>query len=460
MALVFRTFYTEGIAQLSYLVGDDAAGLATVIDPRRDVDIYVEAAAREGLRIAYAIETHIHADFASGTRELAARTGAEIAGGESDYGFDLRRLRDGDELYLGEVTLRALHTPGHTPEHVCLALWAGSQGDAPFGAFTGDTLFNLDVGRPDLLGNEVERRLAGKLHDSLFGRLMPMGDGAAVWPGHGAGSACGKSLGDLLATTIGHERRTNPALQPRSREEFAAWILGGMPEPPRHYARLKRISAHGAPVRGAVPAPAPLMPDALEAAMREGAALVDTRSMLAFGGGHVPGALNIGLGKEFPMWLGWMVEHGTPIILVAEGPEQALEAATHAFRLGYDTVRGWLGHGMTAWQNTASRSSLSSSGRRTIWRRAARIAHSRSWMSACRRSTRPDACRAHATSTCRVSPGGWTSSTANARSPSTAGAAIAPPSAPPYWRRRDSAMLRTFPVPGRPGCPRSCRSRG
>lgn len=353
MALVFRTFYTEGIAQLSYLVGDDTAGVAAVVDPRRDVDAYIEAAAREGLRIAHAIETHIHADFASGTRELAARTGAEIAGGEGDYGFDLRRLRDGDELRLGEVTLRPLHTPGHTPEHVCLALSAGSQGDAPFGAFTGDTLFNLDVGRPDLLGNEVERRLAGELHDSLFGRLMPMGDGAAVWPGHGAGSACGKSLGDLLATTIGHERRTNPALQPRSREEFAAWILDGMPEPPRHYARLKRINAHGAPVRGAVPVPPPLTPDALETAMREGAAVVDTRSMLAFGGGHVPGALNIGLGKEFPMWLGWMVDHGIPIVLVAEGPEQALEAATHAFRLGYDTVRGWLGRGMAAWQNAA-----------------------------------------------------------------------------------------------------------
>lgn len=353
MALVFKDFYTDGIAQLSYLVGDDAAGVAAIIDPRRDIDIYVEEAATRGLRLIYAIETHIHADFASGTHELVARTGVEIVGGEGDYGFSLRQMKDGEELLLGELTLRAVHTPGHTPEHVILALSGGKQGEAPFGIFAGDTLFNLDVGRPDLLGNDLERRLAGKLHDSLFGKLVPMGDGVAVWPGHGAGSACGKSLGDLLATTIGHERAVNPALQPRSREAFTSWILDEMPEPPRHYARLKRINAAGAQVRGSVPVPPPMKPDAFAEAMRDGAVAIDTRSMLAFGGGHVPGSLNIGLGKEFPAWLGWMVDHGTKIVLVAEGPSQAMQAATHAFRLGYDTVLGWLGLGMTAWQNTA-----------------------------------------------------------------------------------------------------------
>ncbi|MBI0537005.1 MBL fold metallo-hydrolase [Roseomonas sp. KE2513] len=353
MAMVFKSFYTDGIAQLSYLVGDDAAGVAAIVDPRRDVDIYVEEAAARGLRLAYAVETHIHADFASGSHELAARTGAEIVGGDGDYGFPLRRLRNGEELRLGELTLHAIHTPGHTPEHVTLALSARKQGKAPFGAFTGDTLFNLDVGRPDLLGNDLERRLAGELYDSLFEKVLPMGNGTAVWPGHGAGSACGKSLGDLLASTVGHERAVNPALEPRGREAFTSWLLEGMPEPPRHYARLKRINAAGAPVRGVVPVPPPMKPDAFEKAMREGAVAIDTRSMLAFGGGHVPGALNIGIGKEFPTWLGWMVEHGTPIVLVAEGPEQALEAATHAFRLGYDTVLGWLGQGLTAWQNAA-----------------------------------------------------------------------------------------------------------
>ncbi|MDJ0391022.1 MBL fold metallo-hydrolase [Roseomonas sp. E05] len=233
MALVFRSFYTEGISQLSYLVGDDSAGLAAVIDPRRDVGLYLDAAAAAGLRIAHAIETHIHADFASGTHELAARTGAEILGGEGDYGFPLRRLRDGEEIALGGVRLRALHTPGHTPEHICLTLSAEGQGEAPFGVFTGDTLFNLDVGRPDLLGDQQERRHAAALHESLFGRLLPLGDGTEVWPGHGAGSACGKQFGDRLRSLIGNERRVNPALKPRGREEFVDWLLDGMPEPPR-----------------------------------------------------------------------------------------------------------------------------------------------------------------------------------------------------------------------------------
>ena len=176
MALVFEQINSEGLAQLSYIVGDDKAGVAAVIDPRRDVEIYVEKASSLGVRITHAIETHIHADFVSGTLELAAQTGAKICGGASeDYKFELEQLKEGDEIVLGNVTLRAVHTPGHTPEHISLLAFDKKQGEEPFAIFTGDTLFNLDVGRPDLLGKGTETDLAKKLYHSLFEKILPLG---------------------------------------------------------------------------------------------------------------------------------------------------------------------------------------------------------------------------------------------------------------------------------------------
>lgn len=356
MGLVLEQIKSPGLAQLSYIVGDDSAGVAAVIDPRRDVEIYLNRARELGLRLTHAIETHIHADFVSGARELQASLDIPVVGGRSkDYQFDYQPLTTGETITLGEVTLEALYTPGHTPEHVSLLLSDTKQGEQPFAIFTGDCLFNLDVGRPDLLGEDTKKPLARQLHDSLFNQLMPLGDRMEIYPCHGAGSACGKSIGDRTQTTIGNERLFNPALQDRSPEEFVDWLLSDMPEPPRHYARLKKVNAAGAPLRGCLQAPQSLSAEAFRQQMEQrDTVVIDTRSMLAFGGGHIPGAINIGLESSFPSWVGWLIDPEQAILLITEGPEALCQVSEHLFRIGYDNVVGYLHGGMTNWQ-TAGR---------------------------------------------------------------------------------------------------------
>ena len=354
--LVFETIYTEGLAQISYLVGDSSAAVAAVIDPRRDIDIYLQLARTRSLRIAYVIETHIHADFVSGAQALAARTGAQIIGGRSDaYRFDLRQVSDGETLELGQVKLEVLHSPGHTPEHISLKLFDSKQGDAPFALFTGDTLFNLDVGRPDLLGEGSERKLAGDLYHSLFDRYLPLGDRMEVYPCHGAGSACGKAIGDRLHSTLGNERLFNPALrEDRSEADFVDWLLADIPQPPRHYARLKELNTRLADQMEGPALPPPLAPlDFQRIATEQQMQLVDCRSILAFGGGHVPGALNIALRNEFVNWAGRMLDAARPILLIGESATDIEQAVLQLYRIGLDDIRGYLRNGMTDWQNAA-----------------------------------------------------------------------------------------------------------
>jgi hydroxyacylglutathione hydrolase len=355
MALIFEQINSEGLAQLSYIVGDDKAGVAAVIDPRRDVRIYIERARALGVRITHAVETHIHADFVSGTRELAAQTGAKIIGGESaDYGFELEQLKEGDEIELGNVTLRALHTPGHTPEHISLLVFDKKQGAEPFAVLTGDTLFNLDVGRPDLLGKGSENELARKLYHTLFEKILPLGDRIEIYPGHGAGSACGKSIGDRRQTTIGNERVFSESFKERTEDEFVEWILSGMPEPPVHYAKLKKVNARGATFFGHLPLLAPLKPEDFQAALEdENSIVIDARSILAFAGGHIPGAINIALRDEFPNWVGWMIDPAKKIYVVIESVRDVELASQHLFRIGYDNFGGYLHQGMAAWENAA-----------------------------------------------------------------------------------------------------------
>jgi len=352
MGLVLEQIKTPGLAQLSYIVGDDSAGVAAVIDPRRDIEIYLHRARQLGLRLTHAIETHIHADFVSGARELQASLNIPVVGGSSqDYQFDYNPMAEGDTLSLGKITLRALHTPGHTPEHISLLLSDAQQGEHPFAIFTGDFVFNLDVGRPDLLGEDTKEPLARQLYDSLFNQLIPLGDRIEVYPCHGAGSACGKSIGDRTQTTIGNERLFNPAFQDRSAEAFVEWLLRDMPEPPRHYARLKKVNAAGAPLRGCLQTPQSLSANAFQHYMGQpDTVLIDTRSMLAFGGGHIPEAINIGLGSAFPSWVGWLIDPEQSILLITEGPEALRQVSEHLFRLGYDNVAGYLHGGMTSWQ--------------------------------------------------------------------------------------------------------------
>ncbi|MEG3435993.1 rhodanese-like domain-containing protein [Pannus brasiliensis CCIBt3594] len=353
MALVLEQINVEGLAQLSYLVGDDKAGVAVIIDPRRDVDIYIQRARELGVKPIASVETHIHADFVSGSHELRARLGIPIYGGKSDdYQFDLHQLQEGDTIEVGSVTLRALHTPGHTPEHISLLIHDAKQGKEPFGLFTGDTLFNLDVGRPDLLGGGTEKRLARELYRSLFEKILPLGDRIEVYPCHGAGSSCGKSIGDRRHSTIGNERLFNPALQERSEDEFVDWLLGDMPEPPRHYARLKKINAKGAPVVGCLPTLQPLSASEFRQKMdEENTLILDTRSILAFGGGHVRGAINIALRPAFPNWVGWMIPPERSLLVIVESERDVKLVTEQLFRVGYDHLAGYLHDGMTSWQD-------------------------------------------------------------------------------------------------------------
>ncbi len=355
MALVFEQINSEGLAQLSYIVGDDKARVAAVIDPRRDVEFYVEKANSLGVRITHAIETHIHADFVSGTPELAAQTGALICGGKSaDYKFDLTQLKDGDEIELGNVTLRAVHTPGHTPEHISLLAFDKKQGEEPFAIFTGDTLFNLDVGRPDLLGKGTEIDLAKKLYHSLFEKILPLGDRVEVYPCHGAGSACGKSIGDRRQTTIGNERVFSDTFKERTEKEFVEWVMKDMPEPPTHYPKLKKINARGADIKGSLPLLKPLGIEDFQAAQKDKETVIlDARSILAFAGGHIPGAINIALRSEFPTWVGWMIDPEQKICVVVESTRDVKTVSEHLFRIGYDHVQGYLHQGMAAWENAA-----------------------------------------------------------------------------------------------------------
>lgn len=354
--LVFEPVYTEGLAQISYMVGDSKTAVAAVIDPRRDIDIYLTMARERGLQITYVIETHIHADFASGAQALASRTGAQLIGGRSDaYRFDLRQVSEGETLTLGQVSLQVMHSPGHTPEHISLLLFDAQQGDEPFALFTGDTLFNLDIGRPDLLGDDSKRRLAGELYQTLFTRYRPLGDRIEVYPCHGAGSACGKSIGDRRQTTLGNERLFNPALRDaRDEETFVQWTLADLPEPPRHFARLKQLNAQPIKESSGPTLPPPLSPHELQTrAADDDAQLVDIRSILAFGGGHVPGAINIPLRTEFVNWAGWMLDDTRPILLVGESVGDIYQAVTHLYRIGLDNIEGYLRNGMTDWQNAA-----------------------------------------------------------------------------------------------------------
>ncbi len=356
MALVLEQIVSDGLAQLSYLVGDDKAGLAAVIDPRRDVAYYLTRASELGVRITAIIETHIHADFVSGAHELKAHTGATIYGGISEaYQFDLNAMNDGDEIALGNVTLRALHTPGHTPEHISLLLLDKKQGDQSIAVFTGDTLFNQDAGRPDLLDEAETQQLADALYHSLYDKLLPLGDQVEVYPGHGAGSACGKSIGDRRQSTIGNERLHSPVFQHANQADFVGWLLNEIPEPPRHYAMLKKLNAVGAPLKGQPPVIPPLSPKAFGEQMRQvdGVVVLDTRSILAFGGGHIPDALNIALLTEFPTWVGWMIDREAPILLIVESNRDITLAGEHLFRVGCDNVIGYLHQGMTSWQNAA-----------------------------------------------------------------------------------------------------------
>jgi hydroxyacylglutathione hydrolase len=349
-AIVLERVRTDGLAHLSYLVGDRSSGRAAVIDPRRDVDVYLDLARRHRLTITDAIETHIHADFVSGSRELAARTGtAKIhasAEGAASYGFAHAPLWHGSRIELGTVTLTAIHTPGHTPEHMA---YLGAERGMPWGFFSGDFLFADSVGRPDLLGAGQTPGLARALFRSLQTALPPLPDALPLYPAHGAGSPCGANIRDRQST-IGYERKHNPALQFSQESAFIDWVLRTAPPMPRYYPRMKKINAQGPEVMNGLPAIEWLEPVAFQRQVAAGEVqLIDNRTMLEFGEGHICGAWNIGPRAELSLWAGWMLDPARPIALVLPHDEDFREVQNQLLRVGFTKFVAWLKGGMNAW---------------------------------------------------------------------------------------------------------------
>ena len=343
--LMFQRFYDEGLAQASFLVGCDRTGQAVVVDPRRDVAIYAAAARQAGATLVAAIETHVHADFVSGARELAETGVRVLTGPGADLEYTHHQVRDGETLAVGEVTLTFLHTPGHTPEHVCVLAEAAGQ---PARLFTGDLLFVGGVGRPDLLGEAQTRQLAQQLFDSLA-RVMAMDGAIEVHPGHGAGSLCGAGIGKEPSSTIARERAQNAMLQYDDRDAFVRAVLADIPGTPPYFARMKRVNKAGAPLVDPSRKLPALRPAAAAALAADGALILDLRPAQAFAAGHPYGAINIGYGAKVGYWAGWVVPPDLPLILLADEPAQAQEAAVQLLRVGLDRVEGAIAGGFDAW---------------------------------------------------------------------------------------------------------------
>ena len=349
--MYFKQFYLGCLAHASYLVGSD--GEAAVVDPQRDVEQYVAEAEAQGLKIKYVVETHLHADFVSGHTELAARTGAEIVfGAKAGARFPHRAVRDGDELRVGRVRLRVLETPGHTPESISLVVVDDEVSAEPQKVLTGDTLFVGDVGRPDLAGARglTPQEMAGMLYESLHGKLLRLDDAVEVWPAHGAGSMCGRNISKETSSTIGQQRRTNHALAPMARDEFVRLMTTDLPEAPAYFPADAEINRSGPRPLTEMRRPAALIPQQVAAYANLGYVVLDVRGSAEFGAGHVPGALNIGLGGQFASWAGALIPLGSPLILVAADEAQVDEAITRLARVGHDSARGYLRGGMPAWR--------------------------------------------------------------------------------------------------------------
>ena len=351
---VMETVLTDGIAQLSYLVGDTDTGKAAVIDPRTDVEIYEKLARQHGLSITHTFETHIHADFVSGSRSLADRVGtAQIyaSGVDADYQFDTNLVADRQVFDFGSFTLTARHTPGHTPEHLSYLLSEADQRDQPWAIFTGDSLFVGSAGRPDLLGSDQTEELARSLYETLYDFFLKLEDFVTIFPGHGAGSACGADIGDRLSSTIGYERRTNQFLSFPHFEAFRKFVVEDAPPVPWHYPELKKVNAAGPATMDRLPTIASLPPKEFRAVARQtGVTTIDTRSMMAFGGGHVPGAINIGDRPEMSAWVGQLFDLDQQLLLILDDDAEVEKIQRWIVRSGHRHFAGYLAGGMKAWE--------------------------------------------------------------------------------------------------------------
>ncbi|MBN1164229.1 MAG: MBL fold metallo-hydrolase [Candidatus Krumholzibacteriota bacterium] len=354
--MLLKHFFMEKIAHSSYLLAGSNA--CAIVDPRRDVDLYIEAANQQGVEITHILETHLHADFISGHLDLAARTGAKIYAPRSgNCSFDHEALSAGDEIEIENILIKVLETPGHTPEHISYVVMDRSRGDQPAGVFSGDTLFVGDVGRPDLFP-DIAIELAGKLHHSLHHQLLKLPDFCEVWPCHGAGSLCGRAMGAKWRSTIGYERLYNSALRITDRDEFIKSLTRGMPPTPDHFSRCSDINRQGPARVVELPVLARMSPAGFREAMKSKDVIVlDVRSYEGFGSHHIPGAWHIDISGNFPTFAGWVLPPDKRILLVAATAEEAHKANIWARRVGLDRVFGYLDKSMFGWATSGFQTS-------------------------------------------------------------------------------------------------------
>ncbi|RZV44111.1 MAG: MBL fold metallo-hydrolase [Acidimicrobiales bacterium] len=358
----FTQYYLDCLSQASYLIGDETTGRAVVVDPRRDIDEYVNDAEADGLKIEMVIETHFHADFLSGHLELAAATGAEI--GFSSVGeteFPSRALEDGERYSLGEVELEFLHTPGHTPESLSIVVYEHAGDEIPYGVLTGDTLFIGDVGRPDLLASIGFTRdeLADSLYDSLHDKLLPLPDETRVYPAHGAGSACGKNLSTETSSTMGEQRASNYALLAPDKKTFIELVTEGQPPAPGYFVYDAVLNRKDRELLDESALPEALDFEAFDRVVAEGAMIIDGRNPDEFGAGHLIGSINVGLNGRYAEFAGSVVPHDVDMVLVVDDGFER-EAKNRLARIGFDRVVGYLKHPMAVMASNPDRVERSS----------------------------------------------------------------------------------------------------
>lgn len=351
--MLLKYFYDDKIAHASYMVGCQATGEAIVIDPGRDISLYQEAAAAHEMKIIAAAETHIHADFVSGSRELAEQVGAKLYlsdEGDKNWkyqyldGYNHQLVKDGSQFKVGNIRFEVMHTPGHTPEHISFIVTDTAGADQPMGIFTGDFVFVGDIGRPDLL--EEAAGIAGtaepgarQMFNSLQ-RFKELPDYLQIWPAHGAGSACGKALGAIPSSTVGYEKLFNAALSFTDEDTFVKALLDGQPEAPKYFAMMKKLNKVGPAVLNGLPQPEELEPSRLKALLEQGAVVVDTRPANQFAAGHIPGTINIPEDNSFTNWAGWLLDYEAPFYLIAS-PATVKQASHDLIYIGLDNMGGY-----------------------------------------------------------------------------------------------------------------------
>ncbi|HEY6373560.1 MAG TPA: rhodanese-like domain-containing protein [Candidatus Sulfotelmatobacter sp.] len=351
--MYFEQFYLGCLAHASYLLSSE--GEAVVVDPQRDVELYLKAAADHALTIRHIFESHLHADFVSGHRELAARTGATIyMGAQAGATFPHVPVTDEFHLKFGKASIRVVETPGHTPESICMVVTDEEKSSAPWAVLTGDTLFIGDVGRPDLSPRHTPKELAGLLYDSLHKKLLTLPDRVLVYPAHGAGSLCGKNMRAERSSTIGTERLTNYALQIKSREEFVAQLTSNLPARPDYFLKDAEINRTGAAPLSELPPLRAITPAELKTMLSDGEIALDVRSNDEFAAGHVPDSVNIALGGQFASWAGTVLGLSAHPVLIAGSDAQLEEARLRLTRVGIEVLNGYLDGGVAAWQKAGS----------------------------------------------------------------------------------------------------------